>query len=744
MSVPGPPNITELPFASPNTLEFEWGPPLVSNGAILGYRFTIDDTQVLINSNERYYKQTGLINGQNYFTSLEASNANGWGAKANFREFQPGSEPTLGPSTFTTILNGSNASLIWTPPSTLPDAPIIGYALYAQDSFYKQTLSYSADAFVQSNYYANLTDFGEYYKYTAYAVNYPGWSPSVTIEPLKIRGDPLWATQIGGASNQVGPKIATDNSNNVIITGEFINTMSIYNYSSAPINSGAVTTSLFGFLNNTNANSNDTYIVKYNQNGNAEWATRVGGTGPQSAPVIATDLSGNIYITGVTATNATIRFYSYSAIDASNNIVVVEDGNMVTQTNSDIFLAKYDSSGVLQWATNIGGNTGTGGFESQPTIAVDSSGNVYVAGQANNCTVFNYSSTNPSTKAITRTPRCAVTTLANYGILLVQYSPDGFANWVVENDGAGNDAVPNLCTDASNNVYISGVYPAAMVIFSFNNISGTTLNQTQFGIVPFSATNDIYLVKYNSLGIVQWVGRFAGGGNENFPFIASDYLNNIYITYRFLTSQTTLFNAGTTVDASGNIIMTSFGTIPVSASTDGCIAKYNSSGQGVWATRITLSSPTSIATDLSGNVYVTGTFTQSNQPLIYNFGSTSGGGTITTSLYARMTTSGSGAGSDTLLVKYNTSGIAQWATRINGPTTTSDESGGVVTSDSLGNLYLAGRYNSSPVTINKPTLAPSVGNIDNSNISIANGTITPYGTLANEGLYDTYIVKFQT
>ncbi len=742
MSVPGPPNITELPFASPNTLEFEWGPPLVSNGDILGYRFTIDNTQVFINSNERYYKQTGLINGQNYFTSLEASNVNGWGAKANFREFQPGSEPVLGPSTFTTILNGSNASLIWTPPSTLPDAPIIGYALYAQDSFYKQTLSYSADAFVQSNYYAKLTDFGEYYKYTAYAVNYPGWSPAVTIEPLKIRGDPLWATRLGGGSNQTVPSIANDTDNNLIITGEFISTMTINNYSSAPVNSGAVGTSLFGYLpNGVTAATPDTYIIKYNSSGTAQWAARIGTNGSQSAPIVATDLSNNVYVAISSTQGSSAVFSSFSTINSDSTIVTVVDGSLpLTSLNNDIVVAKYNSSGIFQWASKMGGND----FELNPYVTTDTLGNVYVAGRhATAINIFNFVSINATTKAITTSTRCSTSGVGSYDLFVVQYSPNGYANWVTKIGSAGNETDVNLKTDLSNNLYVAGEYAGTLTINNYSTIIGTTLYLSTFGKLSNSGT-DSFLVKYNSSGIAEWATRFGGGGTESLIYLGTDYLNNVCVTYRYTTSQTTLFNGGNTLGGSDFINLTTFGTFPASVSADMCVAKYDSSGQGVWATRVSLCTPTFITTDPSGNIYVTGNFTQSNQPLIYNFGSTTGGGTISTLLYARMTTSGSGAGTDTFLIKYNTSGIAQWATRINGPTTTSDESASVVTCDSLGNLYLAGHYNSSPVTINKPTLAPSVGNIDNSNISVSNGTISPYGTLANEGIYDTYIVKFQT
>mgnify|MGYP003332337925 CR=1 FL=1 len=68
---------------------------------------------------------------------------------------------------------------------------------------------------------------------------------------------------------------------------------------------------------------------------------------------IATDSDGNIYVTG----------YTDGDLDGSAHV-----------GQTDIFVAKYNSSGVKQWTRQLG----TSSYDSANGISTDSSGNVYV------------------------------------------------------------------------------------------------------------------------------------------------------------------------------------------------------------------------------------------------------------------------------------------------------------------------------------------------------------------------------
>jgi len=79
-----------------------------------------------------------------------------------------------------------------------------------------------------------------------------------------------------------------------------------------------------------------------------------------------------------------------------------------------------------------------------------------------------------------------------------------------------------------------------------------------------------------------------------------------------------------------------------------------------------------------------------------------------------------GSGGDVFVVKYDTSGTAQWATRIAG--NGNDVSGGVSVGGSI-NSYITGTYTANP-------------------LSIYNADTTEFGTLTNSGGNDVFIVKY--
>ena len=202
-----------------------------------------------------------------------------------------------------------------------------------------------------------------------------------------------------------------------------------------------------------------------------------------------------------------------------------------------------------------------------------------------------------------------------------------------------------------------------------------------------------------SVGTVQWATRIAGTGSDEGKGISVDGSGNSYVT-GFYNSTLTIYNADTST----------FGTLSNSGSSDGYIVKYNTSGTAQWATRIAgtgVDYGNAISVDSAGNSHVTGLYT-SNPLTIYNAdGST----------FGTLTNSGS---NDLYMVKYNTSGTAQWATRAAG---TSGDRGNATSSDGSGNSYVAGNFASNPLTIYS-----------------ADGST--FGTLTNSGSNDAFIVKY--
>ena len=142
-----------------------------------------------------------------------------------------------------------------------------------------------------------------------------------------------WTKQLGSSSNDDAFGVATDSSGNVYVTG--------------------ATTG--GLDCNTSAYGNDLFVVKYNSSGTKQWTKQLGTSSRDVANGVATDSSGNVYVTG----------------DTTGGL----DGNTSAGSN-DLFVVKYNSSGTKQWTQQLG----TSSNDNANGVATDSSGNVYVTG----------------------------------------------------------------------------------------------------------------------------------------------------------------------------------------------------------------------------------------------------------------------------------------------------------------------------------------------------------------------------
>jgi hypothetical protein len=148
-------------------------------------------------------------------------------------------------------------------------------------------------------------------------------------------GTKQWTKQLGTSSGDHGVGVATDSSANVYVTGGTL-----------------------GWLDgNSSAGrmEDDLFLVKYNSSGTKQWTKQLGTSSNESGKGVATDSSANVYVTGGTLGSL--------------------DGNSSAGL-SDLFLVKYNSSGTKQWTKQLG----TSSYEYAGGVAIDSSANVYVTG----------------------------------------------------------------------------------------------------------------------------------------------------------------------------------------------------------------------------------------------------------------------------------------------------------------------------------------------------------------------------
>ena len=163
----------------------------------------------------------------------------------------------------------------------------------------------------------------------------------IFVAKLDSSGNWLWAKNAGGIDCDEGQSIAVDANGNSYVTGYFSDSAT------------------FGSTTLTSSGGADIFVAKLDSSGNWLWAKNAGGTDYDCGNSIAVDASGNIYVTG--GFEGTATFGSTT---------------LTSNGDSDIFIAKLDSSGNWLGATKTGGTDTVVSYG----IAVDASGNNYVTG----------------------------------------------------------------------------------------------------------------------------------------------------------------------------------------------------------------------------------------------------------------------------------------------------------------------------------------------------------------------------
>jgi hypothetical protein len=331
---------------------------------------------------------------------------------------------------------------------------------------------------------------------------------------------------------------------------------------------------------NTRVGVRDMFVVKYDSNSAKQWTRQLlTASSITEGTAIATDASGNVYVTG------------YSSDSLVNNTSV---------GNGDYFnVVKYNSNGSLQWVHQYGSayrDRGQG-------IAIDASGYVYVTG---------------------------VTASVGKGteLFVAKYDSNGLTQWTQQLGTATNDIAYGVVTDASGNVYVTG----------------TTTGDLD-GNVYAGGVSDLFVVKYDSAGLKQWTRQLGTTGRDEARGIAVDANSNVYVT------------GYTDGGLDGN---TSAGL------SDLFVVKYDSTGAKQWTQQLgttTNDFAYGVATDVNNNVYVTG----------YNAGGLDGNFRA--------------GGADLFVVKYDSAGAKQWSRQLG--TIHSDVAYGVAT-DLNSNVYVTG------------------------------------------------------
>jgi hypothetical protein len=174
----------------------------------------------------------------------------------------------------------------------------------------------------------------------------------IFVSKFDPSGNHVWANAFGGPDLDLGSSAAIDPSGNLIVTGAFTGTVDF--------NPGA------GVNNLISAGDLDVYVSKFDGSGNLIWAKGMGGTGFEAGLSLATDNTGNSYVSG--------EFLGASDFDPGASIF-----NLTTPgTNNNAFIVKLDPAGSFRWARNIARSQG---FSSGASLKLNGTGSVYTTGK---------------------------------------------------------------------------------------------------------------------------------------------------------------------------------------------------------------------------------------------------------------------------------------------------------------------------------------------------------------------------
>ena len=236
-------------------------------------------------------------------------------------------------------------------------------------------------------------------------------------------------------------------------------------------------------------------------------------------------------------------------------------------------------STVSQW---FGSNTSSSFSNEAIDIEIDASGNHYVAGYFTGSLNFSTTVSIPASNG-------------NADIYVAKYSPTGVLLWVKQYGGTGNDRPVDLALDNLGNCYVTGQYSGQMIV------GPTTLNSV-------NSSRDIFILKLNSAGVVQWVKSEGGSSIENAAGITLDNANNVILTGQF---------EGTTSLGAQNFTST-LNPVTNEPSFDFFVAKYDQNGLVNWVKTGNAKYDDrgiAVACDSQNSLYITGQFSDT---LIFN------------------------------------------------------------------------------------------------------------------------------
>ena len=341
------------------------------------------------------------------------------------------------------------------------------------------------------------------------------------VVKLDRNGTLQWSTFLGGIGNDIGRGVAVDSNGNAYVTG-----ISTWDWGS-PIRP---------FTTYENA-----FVAKLDANGALVWNTFLGGPGSaiHDGYAITLDSNGDIWVTGASSvtwgspvrpfsgsgsndafvaqldTDGALQrntFLGSSGDDQAFGITADGNGNVYVTGQSwgtwgspilpylgwwDVFVAKLNGSGALQWNTFLGTSDGDWGSG----IDADASGNTYVSG---------------SSRATWGTPVRPFGGGPTNDAFAAKLDVNGALQWNTFLGGPGTssgDSGNGIALDANGNTYVTGISPSTW---------GSPAR-------PYTGGYDAFVAKLDRNGSLRWNAFLGVTTWDDGWGIAADLSGNVYV-----------------------------------------------------------------------------------------------------------------------------------------------------------------------------------------------------------------------
>ncbi len=213
----------------------------------------------------------------------------------------------------------------------------------------------------------------------------------------------------------------------------------------------------------------------YTMGGELDFALTWGGEATYDrGNKVAVDINNNVYVVGI---------FSFAVdFDPGSSVALVEKHNA-------FFLSKFNSSGDFQWVRTWDGSA----IWSEPSVATDNFGNIFVAGWYSGSEVD-----------LDPTRNVESYTAIQSNAFLYKFDASGNFHWLKTWGGEWWAEANDLDTDNAGNIYIAGCF------------GGRADMDPGPEVAEYEASGrvDSYLLMLNSSGEFRWVQTWGGEGGE--------------------------------------------------------------------------------------------------------------------------------------------------------------------------------------------------------------------------------------